>query len=156
MKIWTLFYLILFSVTAHAQSTLLEHEKFGRLLNRNVKVDLLPDSDVLLTLNIQITVNKNSKPRISSSDSLLFNKIGVLKFLENYNYTPLMGELRKVKFIVPIGLVVASSKYGPKSIDLHITNKLSNLFYNEKLQDADSRIIYLSSLMILVDKKVYD
>ncbi|TDO20948.1 hypothetical protein [Pedobacter duraquae] len=155
MKILAFFYLILFSITTYAQSTWLEKEKFINQLNRNFKTNLLPDSDALYTLNIQIVLDKNSRALITSNNAELFDKIGVLPFLQQYNYKPLIGEVRPLKVMVPIGIIVGSSKYGPKTIDLHIADKLSNLFYHEKPEDDNIRIVYLSSVILFVDKKVY-
>ncbi|WP_133554775.1 hypothetical protein [Pedobacter duraquae] len=149
------FYLLLFSITTYAQAARLEQEKFINLLNRNFKTKLLPDSDALYTLNIQIALDNNSRAVITSSDAVLFDKIGIIPFLQNYNYKLLMGEVRPLKFILPIGIIVASSKYGPKSIDLHIADKLSNLFYHEKPEDDNIRIVYLNSVILFADKKVY-
>ena len=156
MRISTFFYLLLFSITTYAQSTKLEKEKFITLLNRNLKTNLLPDSDALYTLNIQIVLDTNSRAFITSSNPVLFDKIGVLPFLQKYNYKPLIEESGPRKFIVPIGIIVGSSKYGPKKIDLRMADKLSNLFYHEKQEDDKLRIIYLSSVILFANKKVYN
>ena len=155
MRTLTFLCLILFSITTCAQSARLEQEKFINLLNNNLKTKLLPDSDALYTLNIQIALDNNSRAVITSNDAVLFDKIGIIPFLRNYDYKLLMGAVRPLKFSLPIGIIVASSKYGPKSIDLRIANKLSNLFYHEKPEDDNIRIVYLSSIILFADKKVY-
>lgn len=157
MKTLILSFLTLCWITTYGQSIFLEQQKFGNKLDKQLKVDLLKDSDALYTINIQIVVDRrySYKPIITSNNPTLFNKLKGLTFLQDYDYRPMMGNTERVKFIVPVGIIILGSKYGPKNIDIHIMDKLSDIFYHQKEEDENTLIMYLPCYVISDDRKVY-
>jgi hypothetical protein len=117
------------------------------------------DSIAFYTCNITITVDSvnNFKPVISSTDSKVSDQIKNLEMLKSYDYSKLRGENKRVKFILPISIVILDARYGEKYIDAHyIWRKMGTLFHFSNKEDDGYKLIYLDPVNIMVDKKVYN
>lgn len=155
----TLLAFILISLTASSQVTYKELARFFKFSSKNLNVsDPFRDSVAMYTCNIQITVesSNNFRPVISSTDTSVSNKIYNLDTLKFYDYKSMLGKDKKVKFILPISIIILDSKYEPKLLDAHdIFLKILKLFYYNKDKDDEYKIIHLNPIDVMVDKKTY-
>ena len=156
---FTIFYLLIGALAASSQVTYKELNRFFKFSSQNLNIsNSFKDSLAMYTCNIQITVEgtRNAKPILCSTDTSVSNKILQLDTLLSYDYSRMIGKNKKVKFILPISIIILDSKYDPKLFDAHdIFLKVSRLYYFNKEKDDEYKFIHLNPISVMVDKKSY-
>ena len=148
---------IFLSLKSLGQSSAAEQNKLNHLLSKTIRIDKLKDSDALYTINIQIAVDsKGLNPVITSNNQFIFDQIEGIGILKTYNYKGMMPGTKPSKFVLPIGLLVVSSKKDGHRLKLDISNELIGMFYRLKPEDDNTQIIYLEPLVVLSDRTIYD
>lgn len=156
-RITTILFLATFSLKAHSQSKDLNLILITKYTNNCINTSLIKDSTALYTCNLRISVEqKNSyQPIIESNDTANHKAIVGLNALKNFDFKPFMGNEKRVKFVIPISVIVLDSSYNPKKIDAHLMDRIDKLFYYSA-KDEKMKIIYVPAVNMMIDKKVYN
>jgi len=164
----TVIILLLFSLicfSSAAQNTnrdrLLEQIRKGLIIDTKG----LKDSIAFYSFSIKIELKKNKNSvvagNISFNDSIAFKVIHNYSFLKQMNFKPIVMLARQNVLIIPIGVIIAN--YEEKRIYQHkipvedIALRINKLFnYDSSKKDMLENYLYLSPIIIYVDKAIYN
>lgn len=152
-------FLIACAFSAFSQTFYKSSTSFTEFAYNKLDMHSFKDSTAIYAFNIQITVFKSrpSATVISSNDTLVSKFIIGLDSLKKFNFEPLMGNYKSVKFIVPLAVIVSSSGYNRQCIDAHLlSQKITMLFYDMSQNSQTLPTVQLQPLILRFDKKVYD
>jgi len=130
--------------------------KFYKFSNESIKGNLFKDSTAFYAFNIQISVDKKKGfvPVITNSNNTIANQLVGLTSLSEYDYKGMMGNNEKIKFIIPVAIIILDTKYN-HAIEPYIGIPISHLFYDSTKEDENMKIIYLEPIIIEFDKIIY-
>ena len=97
---------------------------------------------------------------ISANDSIEALIIKDRSFLQQINYSPIMGMRKKITLIIPVSVIVtdynSKNELNKKISFYDFTERIEKLFNVGKQQDALSNFVFFRPIMVYFNKRVYD
>lgn len=170
-KFITTFLLLTYAILASAQkmnnADIVLKKQIAEAISNEHTNDRLKDSIGVYAFCIIIKTeqtkgNKSAVKSVQFSNPNGFLMFNNLKFLEKFNYSPLMNGRKKVTLIIPcLNTVVNTGKQSPDCknnknyLHLNYFNRYADkLFYHGEAPGED--IIYLSPFIVFSDNTIYD
>lgn len=151
--------LILLSISSFSQVSDKVNKDFNKFAASVLNMSEFKDSTAIYTCKLQLIVDRNDPTRavLSTNNSTVTEHIKGLNSLKNFDFRALMGEHKRVAFLIPIAVIITDSNHGKQCIDANtISDKLLTLLSDFKLDTKGLPIMQMFPLITTLDKKVYD
>ncbi|WP_316794971.1 hypothetical protein [Pedobacter agri] len=158
-----IFSFIYFKSTAQniSRDSLVDQIRKGLIIDtKNLK-----DSIAFYSFSIRINLKRNKASIVAEdiiiNDNIAFKILSNVNFLNQIDFTPIVGEAKQNSLIIPIGIIVANHEenriYKHKIPVEDIGIRIDKLFsYDPHSNNKIENNLYLNPIIIYVDKAVYN